>query len=215
MTPGLEPALTLDWALPALIAFFVAAASPGPATLGVAATAMSRGARAGCWFGAGLALGLAIWGVVAAAGLGALLQQSVWALTLLRLLGGAYLLYLALRAAGSALGPEASRAEDGAANGRFFRRGLLLNAANPKAVLAWLAVLAIGLPDGADSASITVLTALCAIAGLAIYLGYALAFSRRSVMAGYRRARRGIDGAVAAAFSYAGIRLLTTRTEMP
>lgn len=41
------------------IAFFIAAASPGPATLAVATVSMHAGRKSGLLFGAGLALGLA------------------------------------------------------------------------------------------------------------------------------------------------------------
>lgn len=78
--------------LPALLAFFIAAASPGPATMEVSTTAMAHGARPAAMLGLGLAVGLAFWGVVAAADLGALLMQSSAALTALRWFGGGYLL---------------------------------------------------------------------------------------------------------------------------
>ncbi|MEO1775807.1 MAG: LysE family translocator [Pseudomonadota bacterium] len=200
-----------------LLAFAVAAGSPGPATLAVAATAMARGRRAGCWLGAGLALGLTFWGIVAAAGLGALMLQSVTALTILRILGGLYLLYLAWKAAQSAIMTDAAAAEavKGAAGWGLFRQGLALNLMNPKAVLAWLAVLAIGLPAGAEAGMVALVTGLCAALGLALYLVYVALFSLPAVMGGYRRARRGIEAAVAALFGLAGLRLLTTRVETP
>ena len=83
-------------------AFFVAAASPGPATIALASQSMGAGRRAGLAFGSGLAVGLAFWGVVAAAGMGAILQASTGALTAMKLLGGAYLLWLAYGSARSA-----------------------------------------------------------------------------------------------------------------
>ncbi|MBM7068009.1 LysE family transporter [Actibacterium sp. 188UL27-1] len=53
-------------------------------------------------FGAGLSVGLAFWGVIAATGLGATLKASAHGLTLLKLLGGFYLLWMAYGAARSA-----------------------------------------------------------------------------------------------------------------
>lgn len=43
-------------------AFFLVAASPGPATVALATVSMSAGRRAGWQFGLGLSLGLAFWG---------------------------------------------------------------------------------------------------------------------------------------------------------
>ena len=202
--------------MPALIAFFAAAASPGPATLAVSTTAMSRGARSATMLGLGLAVGLAFWGVVAAAGLGALLIQSTTALTLLRWFGGAYLLWLAWQSARSVVAPSGDAEEVNTTSGsRLVLRGLVLNLSNPKAVLAWISVLALGVGTGEAGTSLAVTTALCAALGLLIYLVYAVAFSLAPLRAGYRRAQRGIDGLAAMFFGYSGLKLLLTRPETP
>ncbi len=199
-----------------LLAFLVAAASPGPATLAVSTTAMARGTRAALWAGLGLSLGLAFWGVVAAAGLGAVLTESATALFVLRLAGGAYLLYLAWLSARSAIAPRPEHVPTlQGEGGRLFGRGLLLNLTNPKAVLAWMAVLALGMQAGTGTAALLVTTAACAVLGGAIYAAYALAFARPAVRAVYRRARRGIEAVVAAFFGYAGLRLVAARNDMP
>jgi threonine/homoserine/homoserine lactone efflux protein len=202
--------------MPALIAFFVAAASPGPATLAVSTAAMSRGARAATMLGLGLAVGLAFWGVVAAAGLGALLMQSTTALTLLRWFGGAYLLWLAWQSARSVIAPSGSvEAVDTTSDSRLVLRGLVLNLSNPKAVLAWISVLALGVGTGEAGTNLAVTTALCAALGLLIYLAYAVAFSQAPFRVGYRRAQRGIDGLAATFFGYSGLKLLLNRPETP
>jgi len=80
-------------------AFFVVAASPGPGNLAGATVAMMHGRRIGLTFAAGLASGLIFWGLLAAMGMGAVLQSSATALFAFKLLGGAYLLWLALQSA--------------------------------------------------------------------------------------------------------------------
>ncbi|MEM7684064.1 MAG: LysE family transporter [Pseudomonadota bacterium] len=189
------------------VAFFVAAASPGPATLAVAAVAMSAGRRTGLVFGMGLSVGLAFWGVVAATGLGALLQASASALFVLKLAGGAYLLWLAYLSARSAA-TEAPAQTDPRHSRRAFRSGLLLNLSNPKAVFAWMAVLALGLSDGSGTGYVVVATTLCIVLGLLIYSVYAVVFSTPGAMAIYRSVRRWIDGAVAGLFALAGFGLI-------
>lgn len=199
---------------PALLAFFVAAASPGPATLAVSTTAMARGARAAVLMGVGLAAGLAFWGLIAAAGLGALLVQSSVALTVLRWFGGAYLLWLAWQSARSAMMPEPVFTEvPTAADGRILIRGLVLNLSNPKAVLAWISVLALGVGSSEDPSRLAITTATCAALGLVIYLTYAVLFSQAPVRLGYRKARRGIDGLAAVFFGYSALKLVLTRSE--
>ncbi len=198
---------------PAALAFLIAAGSPGPATLAVAATAMAKGRRSGRALACGLALGLSLWGCVAAAGLGALMLAWAPAMLALRLIGGAYLLYLAWASARSALSRRVDRniGADTATAGKNFRRGLMLNAMNPKAVLAWTAVIAVALPANATPAEIWAIVALCSGIGLLIYIAYADAFSRPAIMAGYARARRWLEAGFAALFGAAGLKLMLSR----
>ncbi|MBV6650997.1 MAG: LysE family transporter, partial [Hoeflea sp.] len=89
-------------------AFFIVTVSPGPANLALATVAMHSGRRAGLFFGLGLSAGLAFWGFVAATGLGVVVQGTTMLLTLLKLCGGAYLVWLAIQSGRSA----ARREED-------------------------------------------------------------------------------------------------------
>ncbi|WP_353043770.1 LysE family transporter [Mesorhizobium sp. M1423] len=78
--------------------------------------------------GIGLTLGPVIWAAAASVGLG-LLSQLAWLQEWLRLLGGAYLIYLGFRKLwGSG---QASRSLHATTNWQAFRAGVLLNLANP------------------------------------------------------------------------------------
>ncbi|MFQ6549871.1 LysE family translocator [Aestuariibius sp. 2305UL40-4] len=190
-----------------LAAFFLVTVAPGPANLAVATVAMRAGRRNGLLFGTGLAAGLAIWGLVAATGLGALLQGSATALTALKLAGGAYLVWLAWQSGRSAFSPDAIPAPE-PGKGRWIARGLILNLSNPKAVVAWMAALSMGLGTGDTGTHLILPTLLCAAIGALNYTGYALAFSLPGIMAGYQRLRRTIDAAAAALFAAAGAGLI-------
>lgn len=188
-------------------AFFLVAVAPGPATLGCAAVSMGHGRRAGFAFGAGLGIGLAFWGVLAALGLGAILAAHAQVLIVLKLLGGAYLLWLAWQSGRSALsGPGAEAAN--IRSGRWLRRGLFLNLSNPKAVFAWLASLSLGLGPEASMGAVILATAVCAAIGFAIYVPWIVGFSHPPVMRLYRRFRFWVDGVVAALFAAAGLALI-------
>lgn len=203
---------TLTHAVPTVLAFAVLAGAPGPATLSVAALAMARGRNRALALAAGLMLGLAAWGLLAMLGLGALLPRWAGALTALKLVGGAYLLWLAWQSARSALRAAPPPPHRGDGRGRLFRRSLLLNLLNPKAALAWVATLVLASPDGAAGpAALAGTTLVCALLGGAIYLLYATVFSTPVLMAGYARFRRGIEGALALLFGAAGLRLLLAR----
>ena len=77
------------------LAFFVIAVSPGPANIANAMVAMEFGKAASFRFSIGLTAGIALWGLVAVTGLGAVLQGSVYVLSVLQVIGGVYLLWLA------------------------------------------------------------------------------------------------------------------------
>jgi len=49
------------------------------------------------------------------------------------------------------------------------------------------------------------------VLGVAVFTGFALLFSLGAVNRVYRKARRGIEGAMAGFFAFAGLRLLTAK----
>ena len=198
---GLESFLAIAFA------FFVVTVSPGPANIAACSVSISQGRRAGLIFGLGLSLGLAFWGVIAATGLGAVLQTTSELLFALKILGGLYLLWLAFQSARSAIKPTGEYKAT-ATNGRWFLQGLLLNLTNPKAVVAWMAALAVGLDTSGTVTSVWIATVMCMLIGVVNYTGYAITFSTPQMMSGYNRFRRWIEGTVAVLFSIAGVGLI-------
>ncbi len=82
---------------------------------------------------------------------------------------------------------------------------------NPKAALAWIAIISLGLQDGAPfwvGAAITLGTFIMPIA---IHILYAVAFSTPAMVRLYGKSRRAIQGALGTFFAFAGLRLLTSR----
>lgn len=198
----------LSFLIAPALAFFIAAGSPGPATLACAGAAMAHGRAAGLTLGLGLALGLSFWGALTAVGLGAVVLGSPEALLALRLIGGAYLIWLAWRSAQSAFRPTGRIGEGAAPPKRLFLRGVLLNLSNPKAALAWAAVIALGLPADAGAYHLAIIAAVCSAIGLMIYIAYAIGFALPPVRQAYAKARRMVDAGLAALFGYAGLRLI-------
>lgn len=116
--------------------------SPGPDNLMVLSVGMSRGRRQGMVFGLGCALGCLSHTLLAAFGVGALIKASPLAFGGLKLLGGAYLIWLgigALRSRGGARVDGAGLPDESL--GRLFGKGLFANMINPKVVLFFLSFL--------------------------------------------------------------------------
>ncbi|MCB1490341.1 MAG: LysE family transporter [Rhodobiaceae bacterium] len=192
-----------------LLTALIAQASPGPATLAIASTAMARGAGPALRLGAGVTTGSLVWSSAAAAGLAALAVRHVWAVEAIRYLGAAYLFWLAFKSA--RLAWRGGRVDRPAAASRPYMRGLLLHLTNPKAILFFGALYSVILAPGQPASALAIVVAAIGVQSAAINLGYALLFSRSGPMAAYRRAARWIDGASAALFAGFAARLLTAR----
>lgn len=196
-------------------AFALAAGSPGPSNMTIMATAMNAGRTHGLALAAGVTAGSLTWGILSIAGIGALIAAHAGALYAIKLLGGAYLLFLAWRSARSALDsrpPESSAgapASEGIA--RVVMRGYLMHLTNPKAILGWTAIIAIGLPAQAPRIVVAAILLGCFLISLSLNCSYALAFSTAPMVAAYRRARRWIEGVLAGFLAFVGLKLLTTQ----
>ncbi len=189
------------------LAFFVIAVSPGPANIANAMVAMEFGKAASFRFSIGLTAGIALWGLVAVTGLGAVLQGSVYVLSVLKVIGGMYLLWLAWNSARSALAPEpATLPLEGRRS--YVRNGFLLNVSNPKTVVAWMAALTVGLDADASIVSLAMGYAVCVFVAFCVNIGYMSVFSIDGVMAIYRRIRRTVGMCVAGLFAIAGVGLV-------
>lgn len=186
-----------------LATFAVVCASPGPAVVAVVSTAMARGVAASVALTVGLTLALGLWGLLAAAGFGAVLAAAPSALIALKVLGGFYLLYLAWASGRAAMTPVLAAAVQKSG----LRAGLLLNLSNPKTVFAWTATIAVGTPADAPHLA-WVLVPLAMGVTLAIYLVYGFAFSRAPMRRAYARLSRWMDGAASVLFGLAGIALI-------
>ena len=129
--------------------------TPGPDNIFVLLQSAQRGWRAGMAVVVGLSCGLVVHTGAVALGLAAVFAASAVAFTVLKLLGAAYLAYLAwqaLRAPVSSAGPDAG-AQGAAPTAapslwRMVGRGMVMNLSNPKVLVFFLAFL----PQFADPA---------------------------------------------------------------
>lgn len=114
--------------------------TPGPNMAYLAVLGAERGRLAGLYAVAGVALGLALLGVLAVLGVGEAIAAQPALYEALRWAGVAYLLYLAVDAWRDAQRPLENVALE-TLGWRSFRRGLISNLLNPKAALFYITVL--------------------------------------------------------------------------
>lgn len=196
-----------------LAAAFVASASPGPATLSIASTSMREGRLTGLALAAGITTGSLTWSVAASLGLGALMLANGWVFELIRYFGAAYLMFLALKSAKSAIRPSAGAAHFVPARSlaRAYLKGLALHLTNPKAILFFGSLYAIGISPASSATDLMTVIAAVGAQSVVIFHGYALLFSNARIARGYVRIRRWLDGAFALAFGAASVKVFMAR----
>ncbi|MDA5556670.1 LysE family translocator [Shimia sp. MMG029] len=198
------------------IAWLMAGGSPGPATMGIAGTAMSAGRRSALAFALGILAGSASWGIAAALGLSAVMLANVWVFEILRYAGAAYLGWLALKALKRAVAKDTTAAAGTPFSGSarsLFAKGAAIHITNPKAILSWASIYAIVAPAEATPAILFGYFGLLYLGSILIFIGYAFLFSSEKVVRGYRRASRWFDLAFAGFFGFAGYKILTARLQ--
>lgn len=195
--------------------YLIGTASPGPSNMAIMGMAMNAGRRPALWLTLGILSGSWFWGVLAALGISQLLASFGSGLIAMKVLCGLYLLWLAFKSGRSALRPHAAAVANtqAAVDARsLYLRGLAMHLTNPKAVLSWLATVTVGIPAGASPHLVWVVVGGCMLMGVGIFGGYALAFSTPAARLVYARARRRLEGLLAAVFGMAGLQLLSSST---
>ncbi len=196
----------------ALGIFSVGFISIGPNILAIIGTSMERGRASGVKLALGVGIGSGIWATLTVAGLTALIAAYAHAITVLKILGAIYLLWLAYKAFRSAATPEGNVAVRPAKGNRLFLQGLAIQMTNPKAALHWIAIVGVGLGPNAPLWVGLSLISCCTLMSVLGHLGYAITFSTQPVVDFYRRSRRWIEAGLGVFFSFAAYKLVTYRS---
>ena len=192
-------------------ALLVGAISPGPSFVVVAQTAISRSRADGLAAALGMGLGGVAFGALALLGLQTLLAQAPWLYLVLKLLGGAYLLYIAVRlwraAAAPLAVPEPPRAGASALRGSFLL-GLATQTSNPKTAVVYASVFAAFLPASMPAWVLMLLPALIFAVEAGWYALVALVFSASGPRAVYLRSKLLADRLAGAVMGLLGLKLM-------
>ncbi|OWU83316.1 threonine transporter [Oceanicola sp. 22II-s10i] len=192
----------------------VAVMSPGPAVAMLLGISMSRGRASAVVAAIGVAAGSITMGTLAVIGLGVLVAQAAWTLTVMRILGSAYLLWMAYGAFRKAAQPGAIRPAEmpPLSRPRAFLTGYLMQITNPKAAVFWVAIASVGATHEAPVHLIALFLAGSFVMSLAGHMGYALALSSSPVRAVYLKARRGVEATLGVLFTFFAFKLATSRS---
>lgn len=162
--------------------------SPGPAVLLVVSQGLRHGGRRSVFSSCGILSANAVYFVISAAGLGAVILASYELFSLIRWAGAAYLVWLGLRAIlgnHSTFLPQANGASAPIeSNWRLFINGFLLQAANPKALVFFAAILPqFVTPAQPMAMQFALLGVTSVVAEFFVLLGYGVLAGRASALA--------------------------------
>jgi threonine/homoserine/homoserine lactone efflux protein len=194
-----------------LLGVMAAQASPGPNFVAVVSVALAQGRRATLWVVAGVSTGMLIWSLATAYGLATVLEWFPWSLNAMRIVGGTYLLWLAVKGIRAAIRnqPGSIRASRRPLTSeKAYQRGLLVVLTNPKALLMWAAVATFLFGAGLTAPQVLAFGPMGAISGFVIYGTYSALFSTGIASRTYAKFSRWFEFAFGAAFGALGGKLV-------
>ncbi len=175
--------MSLSLLLVFAITEFLLCLTPGPAVLLVISQAVKSGFRSSLKGAAGILAGNAIYFVLSALGLGALLMSSATLFQIIKWAGAAYLVFIGLRMLLSkkTLAGADQEAVAQQRSARLFSEGLVTQLSNPKAIVFFSALLPQFVsPDGSVLEQFAVLGIVSLAIEFVVLLSYGWAAERSS-----------------------------------
>lgn len=197
-----------------MVLHWVVLVTPGANVLLISQLAASGHKRAALYASLGICMVALIWATLAILGLNAVFAALPQLRLAIQVVGGLYLIYVAIRLwrSGQAADVNGLRA---LAAWPAFRLGFLTNITNPKSALFFGSVFATALPPAPSAMVLVTATALVVFNALVWHLFLALAFSHAKVQARYARFRIALNRLAACIVGAIGVRLLfSTVAEM-
>jgi len=161
--------------------------TPGPAVLFVVSQGLSYGAARSLWANFGILAANALYFVLSALGLGAVLLTSHSVFLLIRWAGAAYLIFLGLRTflgKGEAFAEFPAPAVNTGLGRRLLLRGVVLQAVNPKSLIFFTALLPQFIdPKGPVGWQVLILGVSSVVVEFFVLCGYGLVAGRAAGLA--------------------------------
>jgi threonine efflux protein len=188
--------------------FIPALILPGPDFVAVVRAALARGTRDGLLTSLGVAMGLGFYATLSLVGLSALLVQHAWLAWAIRILGGAYLLWLGVKLLRTPKAQLLAEEATAPVRGSPLAIGVLVTLTNPKAVVLFASVFATAVTAATPAWLMGLMVALVFLAALGWYAAVTLFISSPPVARRFQAARHRIERAAGACFVLLGGRIL-------
>ena len=196
---------------------FIGAMSPGPSFFIVAQNSLSKSRAHGISTALGTGLGVAIFAMLASFGVTALLKNVPSAYLVFKLMGGAYLLYLAYKIWLGASEPlematDTTQHSSVKQSSLFkaFLTGLVTQTSNPKTALVIAGIFAAFVPASPPENTAILVALIAFVIDFSWYALVAISLSTKATRNVYRRAKSGFDKTASVFLGVVGIKLLVS-----
>ena len=193
--------------LSAALIWFAVIVSPGPNFLVVSQLALSCSRRVAFGAAFGIATGSILYAALTMFGLSALLLSFAWLGDALRVVGGAYLVWLGIGAWRTRAAPDDWKVPATLRSSRGFRVGFLTEVTNPKAIAFFLGLFAAALPATTPLWAKLAVLSIGAIMEVAWYTIVAAVLASGPMRREYQRLRQRIDRVLGALLIAVGLRV--------
>ncbi|MDP1752364.1 MAG: LysE family translocator [Reyranella sp.] len=189
--------------------FIPALILPGPDFVAVVRSSMTYGTRAGLLTTLGVSMGLCLYATLSLVGLSAILVQYQWLTWAVRVLGGAYLIFLGIKLLRTK--PRQIELDQSArpSRNRAVLFGFLVTLTNPKAIVLFASVFATAVTASTPAWLMGVMIGLVTTSSLVWYSCVSVFMSSAPVMRRFQRARHWIERAAGVCFIGLGGKVLT------
>jgi threonine/homoserine/homoserine lactone efflux protein len=190
---------------------FFGAMSPGPSFMVVAKNSLSLSRSHGIATALGTGLGVAIFAVLASLGVTTLIEKVPSVYLLFKILGGAYLLYLAWRIWQGAREPLVNvdvGSESDTSVFKSFLVGLVTQTSNPKTALVIAGIFAAFVPADPPANTALIVAMVAFVIDFSWYAIVAVTLSANKSRAVYQKAKFGFDRTASVFLGAVGVRLI-------
>ena len=194
--------------VPVFAVFIPALILPGPDFVGVVRSSLTRGTTAGLLTTLGVTIGLGMYATLSLLGLSAVLVKYQWLTWAVRVLGGAYLVYLGIKLLRAKPGKMDDAAAQGALRGNALLFGFFVTLTNPKAIVLFASVFATAVTASTPHWLMALMIGLVMTSALIWYSIVSLFMSSAPVMRRFQNARHWIERVAGASFILIGGRII-------
>jgi threonine efflux protein len=194
--------------VPVFAVFIPALILPGPDFVGVVRSSLTRGTTAGLLTTLGVTIGLGMYATLSLLGLSAVLVKYQWLTWAVRVLGGAYLVYLGIKLLLAKPGKMDDAAAQGPLRGNALLFGFFVTLTNPKAIVLFASVFATAVTATTPHWLMALMIGLVMASALIWYSIVSLFMSSAPVMRRFQNARHWIERIAGASFILIGGRII-------